>query len=104
MKIKKLAGGAIRFTAENKKDSLSLLEFLENAAGRGNDPNRLSVKKRKELEIDNLKVGDMVTVNHSHPLSPKLEFKIETFETISGEEMICGEFGCFAKNMITKSV
>lgn len=50
MKIKKLGGGAIRVSAENKEDSLSLLEFLENAAGRGNDSNRLSVKKRAELE------------------------------------------------------
>lgn len=52
MKIKKLGGGAIRLTAENEKDSLSLLEFLENAAGRGDDPERLSVKKRKELEME----------------------------------------------------
>lgn len=55
MKIKKLGGGAIRLTAENKKDSLSLLEFLENAAGRGNDPDRLSIKKRQELESENKK-------------------------------------------------
>lgn len=55
MKIKTSKGGIIRFTAENKSDSIHLLELLENAAGLGNDPERLSVKKRAELENDQKK-------------------------------------------------
>lgn len=36
-------------TAQNEQDSLDLLKFLERLAGEENNPNRLSLKKEKEL-------------------------------------------------------
>jgi hypothetical protein len=44
-------GRGIRLSAQSKEDSLHLLEFLESMAGQSNDPDRLSLKKRKELGL-----------------------------------------------------
>ncbi len=49
MKVKKNKNGIIKMTAESKEDSLHLLEFLENAAGQGENPERHSLKSRAEL-------------------------------------------------------
>ena len=52
MKINHSKNGSIKMTAENKKDSLDLLKFLENAAGQGSDPNRASLIKERLLAIE----------------------------------------------------
>lgn len=50
MKIKKSKNGTIKMSAQSPEDSLQLLELVEKMAGRGDDPDRLSLKKRAELE------------------------------------------------------
>jgi len=52
MIIKKSKGGVIKMTAQGKGDSIKLLEILEDMAGRGNDPDRASVKRRQEHEAE----------------------------------------------------
>lgn len=52
MKVKRSKDGSIKMTAENKHDSLDLLKFLERAAGRGDDPNRMSLVRERRLAIE----------------------------------------------------
>lgn len=53
MKVRK-NGTGVRVTAESKRDSLNLLKFLEKMGGKENDPNRQSLKKERELDIEDL--------------------------------------------------
>ena len=50
-----------------------------------------------------LKVGDIVEANPGEILFPPLVFRIESFKTLSGQQMACGSYGCFALHLIKKS-
>lgn len=84
MKITRTKGGIIKMTAESKKDSLNLLQFVENAAGRGSDPNRLSLKKQMQMEI---KAGDIVRTIPGGPDDTFLEFEVSGIKNFHGEKM-----------------